>query len=287
MLAVTALAGVFQTFITSGVQLGNSSSINSTTNAFVFLALRSAFIGSSFMSISTYTGNATSGRDITLNMPGYTPDWIVIWPSTSSGGVTANISTPTTVVGRDMGFGSAITNGILTRGENRVTVGSGLNANGVVYNVLAFSEGTDVEPEPEPDPSPYPGDPLPDPGPVGSSLNATLLVQRRMRRFLIPTEDEFRVFISRLEIDMETGVGISGAEVVGSAPQIMLRWSDDGGMTWGNEHWVSAGRIGRFSMRVIFNRLGWSYNRVYELVVTDPVAWRFVDAYIQMTKGRS
>ena len=75
-----------------------------------------------------------------------------------------------------------------------------------------------------------------------------------------------------LQLDMETGVGINIGQ--GSDPQIMLRWSDDGGHTWSNEHWVSVGKIGEFYRRAIWRRLGMTLkirDRVYEVSMTDPV----------------
>ena len=66
----------------------------------------------------------------------------------------------------------------------------------------------------------------------------------------------------------------------------MLRWSDDGGETWGPERWVSAGKIGNYGTRAIWRRLGRSYDRVYELVVTDPIPWRVIGAYLELA-GRS
>lgn len=68
-------------------------------------------------------------------------------------------------------------------------------------------------------------------------------------------------------------------------PQVMLHWSDDGGKTWGNEHWVSAGAIGKFLTRILWRRLGRARDRVYELVVTDPIPWRIVDAYLDASPG--
>jgi hypothetical protein len=67
---------------------------------------------------------------------------------------------------------------------------------------------------------------------------------------------------------------ITAVTVQGANPQVMLRWSDDGGHTWSNEHWKSLGRIGRYGTRVIWRRLGMTVklrDRVYELSGTDPV----------------
>ena len=57
-------------------------------------------------------------------------------------------------------------------------------------------------------------------------------------------------------------------------PQVMLRWSDDGGHTWSNEHWASMGKIGEYGKRVIWRRLGMTTklrDRVYEISGSDPV----------------
>jgi len=75
-----------------------------------------------------------------------------------------------------------------------------------------------------------------------------------------------------LQLDCETGVGLVTGQ--GSDPQVMLRFSDDGGHTWSNEHWKSMGPIGRFGKRTIWRRLGMTLkirDRVYEVSGTDPV----------------
>ncbi len=106
-----------------------------------------------------------------------------------------------------------------------------------------------------------------------------------------------------LQLDAETGVGLNGLttgenvyltteageplitesgdfilSTVGAVPiappQVMLRWSDDGGHTWSNEHWTSMGRIGVYGHRTIWRRLGMTLklrDRVYEVSGTDPV----------------
>jgi hypothetical protein len=59
----------------------------------------------------------------------------------------------------------------------------------------------------------------------------------------------------------------------GYDPQVMLRWSDDGGHTWSNEHWSPVGKIGAYGHRTFWRRLGMTLklrDRVYELSGTDP-----------------
>ena len=56
-------------------------------------------------------------------------------------------------------------------------------------------------------------------------------------------------------------------------PQVMLRWSDDGGHTWSREHWASLGAQGQYGKRVFWRRLGMTQklrDRVYEVSGTDP-----------------
>ena len=88
-----------------------------------------------------------------------------------------------------------------------------------------------------------------------------------------------------LQVIMETGVGTNGPDEQSYDPQVVLRWSDDGGHTWSNEHWVSVGKIGATQARAIFRRLGMTLklrDRVYELSGTDPVKIAIMGANIEM-----
>lgn len=86
------------------------------------------------------------------------------------------------------------------------------------------------------------------------------------------------------ELDLETGVGLSGTSQ-GSDPQAMLRWSDDGGHTWSNEYWVAIGKIGKYRTRAKWNRLGSARDRVYEIRITDPVKVVLIGAEIEVEEG--
>jgi len=87
-----------------------------------------------------------------------------------------------------------------------------------------------------------------------------------------------------LQVMFEAGTGLNIGQ--GSDPQVMLRWSDDGGHTWSNEHWVSIGRIGGYGQRAIWRRLGMTMklrDRVYELSGTDPVKLVIIDAELLLS----
>jgi len=89
-------------------------------------------------------------------------------------------------------------------------------------------------------------------------------------------------YLSSISSDAASAGAISGESeettneiiVQGSDPQVMLRWSDDGGHTWSNEQWRSMGKLGETGRRVLWRRLGMTVklrDRVYEVSGTDPV----------------
>lgn len=87
-----------------------------------------------------------------------------------------------------------------------------------------------------------------------------------------------------LQLDCEAGVGINSGQ--GEDPQVMLRWSDDGGHTWSNEYWQSIGKIGQYFKRCIWRRLGMTLklrDRVYEVSGTDPVKITILGAEVFVT----
>jgi hypothetical protein len=90
---------------------------------------------------------------------------------------------------------------------------------------------------------------------------------RRVRRAPHLISDYQRQYFHELQVHFQPGVGLPN----GSAPQAMLRWSDDGGSTWSNEHWSSIGVQGAYQNRAIWRRLGQARDRIFEVVVTDPV----------------
>lgn len=116
---------------------------------------------------------------------------------------------------------------------------------------------------------------------------------RRVRRAPHITADLQRQYFEEFQIQFQPGVGIGGVttplnnEIVGADPQAMLRWSNDGGSTWSNEHWVSIGKMGKYKNRAIWRRLGWARDRVFEVVVTDPVKMVIVSANLKASAGEN
>ena len=65
-------------------------------------------------------------------------------------------------------------------------------------------------------------------------------------------------------------------------PQAMLRWSNDGGSTWSNEHWTSVGQLGKYTNRAIWRRLGTARDRIFEVSVSDPVNFVIISANLKV-----
>jgi hypothetical protein len=106
---------------------------------------------------------------------------------------------------------------------------------------------------------------------------------RRLRRCPHITTDLQRQYFHELQIQFEPGVGLSTGQ--GDNPQAMLRWSNDGGFTWSNENWVTIGAQGQYYNRAMWRRLGWARDRIFEVVVTDPIKAVIVSANLKATAG--
>ncbi len=92
-----------------------------------------------------------------------------------------------------------------------------------------------------------------------------------------------QIGVDALEIHMETGKGkVTGQ---GSDPQIMLRYSNDGGHTWSNELWRTIGALGNYDTRIRWNRLGSSREWLFEFRITDPIDFAIIDASVDISGG--
>ncbi len=80
-----------------------------------------------------------------------------------------------------------------------------------------------------------------------------------------------RVFYNRAELVCMTGKGLDGSPTNGVNPQVELRYSDDYGDTWSSPRAQILGKLGQYSLRVKWDRLGQSRNRTFEVSGSDPV----------------
>lgn len=108
-------------------------------------------------------------------------------------------------------------------------------------------------------------------------------VIKRVRRAPHLVADFQRMFFEELQIQFQPGVGLSVGQ--GYDPQAMLRWSDDGGATWSQEYWRGIGKIGAYKNRCIWRRMGWARDRVFEVVVTDPINAVVISANLKANSG--
>jgi len=76
-----------------------------------------------------------------------------------------------------------------------------------------------------------------------------------------------RVRFGSVQIDCNVGSGKSDS----SAAQIMLRSSNDGGLTYGNWRYLSLGAVGEYQARARATMLGSAKDRVWQIRCTDPV----------------
>ena len=106
---------------------------------------------------------------------------------------------------------------------------------------------------------------------------------RRLRRCPHITTDLQRQYFAELQIQFQPGVGLPVGQ--GQDPQAMLRWSDDGGFTWSNENWVTIGKQGQYFTRAMWRRLGFARDRIFEVVITDPIKAVIVSANLKAEAG--
>lgn len=104
-------------------------------------------------------------------------------------------------------------------------------------------------------------------------------------QFQLPRDGNKRMFLSRMELICETGIGLTTGQ--GSDPQAMLEISKDGGHTWGNSRWRSMGAVGRFEHRTFWDRLGCGRQLVGRIAVTDPVATAWIGIEVDIESGES
>jgi hypothetical protein len=108
---------------------------------------------------------------------------------------------------------------------------------------------------------------------------------RRLRRAPHVAQDNRRTFVKTFELDLERGQGLATGQ--GSAPVVLLRVSRDGGQTWGEEVRMVAPRLGDYTARVKAERLGQGRDLVFEVVVSDPINWSLVNAWLDVEGGTS
>lgn len=97
----------------------------------------------------------------------------------------------------------------------------------------------------------------------------------------IHTDSDENVFYRNVRLDMEVGVGNSDEK----DPQVLLRYSDDGGYTWSNWMYRDLGAIGDRDLQINFRNLVRSKDREFQIKVTDPVWAVLLGGYADITQA--
>lgn len=91
------------------------------------------------------------------------------------------------------------------------------------------------------------------------------------------------IYIDLFRLYLQTGVGLSSGQ--GVDPQVFLSTSYDGGQTYGSERWRSGGKQGKTALLVDWRKLGGATDWAFQIVMSDPVPWRILGAYLERRMG--
>jgi len=105
---------------------------------------------------------------------------------------------------------------------------------------------------------------------------------RRVRRMGHLSMENQKIFFPSVELECDRGQG--NADVAN--PTVNLRYSNDGGKTWGASRPASTGEKGDYGTRVRWNMCGSGRDRVWELWTSDPAEQRWIDFYVDARLGR-
>jgi len=100
---------------------------------------------------------------------------------------------------------------------------------------------------------------------------------RRLRRASVVTKDQREFEVNALEFEFKRGIGLVSGQ--GSDPQVMMRYSVDGGHEWSSPLTQPLGALGQYHMRAIYHRLGQMPSLNVELAITDPIEAIVIAAY--------
>ncbi len=105
----------------------------------------------------------------------------------------------------------------------------------------------------------------------------------RIKSFQHMSSENNRQFFKRMTLDMQAGIG-SATE---ASPQVSMRWSDDGGFTWSAMLTASMGKIGQYTGKPSFNRLGMGRDRVFEVSTAAKAKIVLQGAFVDAQAGTS
>ena len=109
---------------------------------------------------------------------------------------------------------------------------------------------------------------------------SSIFLRKRVTRIF--HQQALPITIRKLILDCEAGVGT----VSETTPEVMFRYSKDGGNTWSSEIKRSLGAIGEYEEKPTWINLGRAKEFVFEFSVSDNVAFNVFNMYADIDIGR-
>ena len=113
--------------------------------------------------------------------------------------------------------------------------------------------------------------------------NTDSFIRKRVTRVI--HKDGFGLTFRSLILDAEAGIGLITGQ--GSDPQVMMRYSVDGGRNWSSEVWRSLGEIGAANTKPQWINLGHGYDWVIELAFSEPTKFNIFNLFADIDVGRA
>jgi hypothetical protein len=107
----------------------------------------------------------------------------------------------------------------------------------------------------------------------------------RTRRTRVFHKDGYSLTFRSIILDAESGVGLITGQ--GSDPQVMMRYSVDGGRTWSSDLWRSLGAIGEPHVKAQWSNLGMGNDWMFEFSCSDPVKFNLFNLFADIDVGRA
>jgi hypothetical protein len=92
-----------------------------------------------------------------------------------------------------------------------------------------------------------------------------------------------KLFFDRVEFVCQVGEGLATGQ--GSDPQLMIRYSEDGGKTYSAQEFYPLGEAGDYLRKVELFDQGSGFQRIYELTYTDPTPFALFSAHADISFG--
>jgi len=116
----------------------------------------------------------------------------------------------------------------------------------------------------------------------------TPIVRTRIGPTISNEGGQIPVPINEFQVDFEMGMGpqppLTDAFGLPRDPLAVFSYSEDFGKTWSYERTIACGQAGNFKKVAIDRRLGSWRSWTPKVSVSDPIAWRIVDAYTNGTQ---